>query len=500
MKKLAFAGLAALLSVVLAVPTIGQEAKTFDFADGKLPEGLVVAGDVTVDKNRSQQEGGASLRVGPGGSVTYTFQEQPAAGRVEFVVYEDGVSIDKPKAGHNYGVLYGVGQGAGKPVLVTGSIYAAYLGGNEAYSLGDFTPGTGELPSHKVSYLGLKRTEGWHKWTFDMNAEKGLVVSHNGKALPAARFDWNKTRIAGINQVVIFGDKAGGKQVVWVDMISATPGAEMKANPTPPPPPPPVVPAADPEVPAAERVKLNDKVASIHPRLLFTAAEIPAIKAKISQGQGAQFWERLLGYLPASSADPSKAEYLTNATDGMRQGFWKMPTVAVHYAVTGDKASYEKGLGFLKMLLAKENWETGGETDSGMSSANIMFGAALLYDTLYNDLPVEFRNQFRDKLLTMARRQYYRGHLKKAGGTHYWQNDPQNNHRWHRDAGMVAALLAVAGECDGREDWMLKEMVKEIAYISKWLPDDGTTHEGPTYMPFGAPYLAVVHEIGRAHV
>lgn len=488
---------AAAVLLLCAMPVLAadtHDTKTFDFADGRLPEGWIVKGDVTIDKNRSNAAGGASLRVGPGGSAIFTFQNAPGAGRVELLVYEDGVSVDKPKAGHNYGVLYGVGQGPDQPALVAGSIYAAYLAGDATYSLGDFTPGSTELPSHKVSYLGLKRTVGWHKWTFDMEAEKGLKVLFDGKA--ASRFDWNTTRIKGINQVVIFGDKAGGKQIVWVDSVSVTAGAEMKAAPTPPPPPPPVVPEADPQIPAAERVKLIGKVAGKHPRLLFSTEDVAGLKAKADRGYGKLMWERLMAYLPSSNA-PKASDYLTNDTDGLRQGFWRMPTVAVHYAVTGDRKSYEKGEGFLRKLLAQDHWQQGTEQDSGMSSANILFGAALLYDTLYNDLPQDLRDQFRDKLLLMARRQYYRGHLKKAGASssHYWQNDPQNNHRWHRDSGLVAALVAVAGECDGREDWMLREMVKEIKYISDWLPVDGTSHEGPTYMPFGAPYLAVVHNI-----
>ncbi len=485
--------LVALVALVMTAPAWAQEAKSFDFADGKVPEGWTVQGDVTIDKDKSQQDSGTSLRVGPGGKATYTFQEAPASGKVEIVVYEDGVSVAKPKGGHDFGALYGIGQGPGKPALVTGAIYASYLAGDTSYSLGDFTPGkAGELPSHKVSFLGLKRTEGWHKWTFTMDAEKGLTVAHNGRNLPANRFDWNKSRIEGMNQVIILGDKADGKQVVWVDTVNVTPGEPMKAKPTPPPPPPPAVPEADPEVSAADVVKLQDKVAGKHPRLLFTAEDIPALKAKAA-GPGAMFWERVNAYLPACKP-PEEPKFQRDATDGQRQGMWRMPTVAVHYAMTGDKQSYEKGLGYMQMLLKLENWETGGETDSGMSSANISIGAALLYDALYNDLPEDFRNKFRDKLLTMARRQYHRGHLKKAGGTHYWQNDPQNNHRWHRDAGMVLSLLAVAGECGGKENWMLGEMVKEIAYISKWLPEDGTTHEGPTYMPFGAPYLALVHD------
>ncbi len=135
-----------------------------------------------------------------------------------------------------------------------------------------------------------------------------------------------------------------------------------------------------------------------------------------------------------------------------------------------------------------ENWETG-ELDSGMSSANIMVGAALAYDWLYNDLEPAFRRQYRDKLLLMARRQYHQGHLMKLKGKHYWQGDPANNHRFHRNAGMVLAILAASEEDKEDDDWLLTRALEEMRYVVKWLPEDGGCHESPTYAVFGNTHL-----------
>jgi hypothetical protein len=252
------------------------------------------------------------------------------------------------------------------------------------------------------------------------------------------------------------------------------------------PPPPPVVPDTDPAV--EKPILLASAVRGQHPRLLFTAADIPAMRQR-AQGSGKVFFDRLMAYLPVCKA-PDHTHYQTDATDGQRQGMWRLPTVALHYVLTGNKQSFDNTVAFMKALLAVDNWETGEERDSGMSAANIMVGAALAYDWLYNDLDPGFREAFRQKLLLQARRMVYGGHLERNADVHYWQQDPQNNHRFHRDAGLALCALAAAPDGPGG-DWILSKTFDEIKFIHDWLPPDGTSHESPSYMIFGNPYLVL---------
>ena len=250
----------------------------------------------------------------------------------------------------------------------------------------------------------------------------------------------------------------------------------------------PVLPAQDP-VPD-KRVVIKKEVQGVHPRLFFSPDEIPELR-KLAYGEGKQFFEQIESYLPVSGP-PDHTKFLKDATDGQRQGLWKMPTAAIHYIITGEQNSFNKALGFLKVLINLEHWEEGGETDSGMSAANIMIGAAIVYDCLYNDMDPEFREAFRKKLLLQARRMYYFGHmnyLNNRGG--YWRQDPQNNHRWHRNAGLALCVLAVADEARTDDDWIMTKTLEELQFIAKWLPEDGTSHESPSYMIFGAGHLTL---------
>ena len=226
-----------------------------------------------------------------------------------------------------------------------------------------------------------------------------------------------------------------------------------------------------------------------HPRLLFGADDVERMKDNLTGPIGSIIDEQFRAYLRASGP-PAKPGFQRNATDAQRQGFWRMPTLAVHYTLTGDRDTLAKGRGFLEMLVDLEHWETGGERDSGMGAANIMVGAALLYDALHNDLDPAFRERVRQKLLTHARRMYRGGHLNENNATAYWQNDPQNNHRWHRNAGLMLCLLAAYQGSD-EEKALLRKAGHDLDYVARWLPEDGTSHEGPTYMIFGGSHLIV---------
>ncbi|MEX0886726.1 MAG: DUF4962 domain-containing protein [Phycisphaeraceae bacterium] len=247
------------------------------------------------------------------------------------------------------------------------------------------------------------------------------------------------------------------------------------------------VPATDPAV--DEPIELVEATRGRHPRLLFTEDDLDELRER-AENEGRAFFEHLASYggpPPARDA----VEFQTNATDGQRQGLWRMPSVALHYAITGEQRSFDRALGFLELMLELDHWEVGGEADSGMSHGNLMAGVALIYDVLYNDLAPAFREQVRAKLLEHARRQYYLGHQNIAGGPGYWQGDTHNNHRWHRNVGLMLAAIAIA-EPD-REDhhWILEKAAEDLAYVMAWMPEDGTSHESPSYLVFGGVHLTL---------
>ncbi len=449
-----------------------------------------IVGRATIDATQAKT-GRASLRLPPQSKAELKIANSDGAGSVEFWVYDD-MTLPQDPTGRQTGPRWGLKMANGR-ILAVGCLYAPYLSGDKTYAASESPDGKAWLV--RVSYLGeSRRSKGWHKWSFSLHPDQGVSIAFNSKDVNAARlrFDWNKSEFSGFSSVVFLGDDSENGATLWVDDLVAKTGGKMNVAPTPPPPPPPVVPENDP--PAEKIVSLQYRNLSTHPRLLFGLEDITRLRSFVQSPAGKPAMDRLLAYRRASKP-PANTQFLTDATDGQRQGFWRLPTVALHYVLTGDKASLADAVGFLKFFQSLPYWETGSERDSGMSSANILIGAALAYDWLYNDLDPVFRETFRQTLWQKARAQYHGGHLMKNPGTHYWQSDPQNNHRWHRDAGMTLAALAAA-RGDKSEQWLLSKIADELDFVAQWLPEDGTSHESASYLAFGAAHLTLALQAG----
>lgn len=438
-------------------------------------------GDAGVDATKKHSTSAGAFRLAPGAKMTLTLRPEAGSGRVSLWVFDDGSGPSEEAVKERHvGPRWGVTQPDGR-ALAGSILHAPYLAGDSRYVVSE----TDQKIWHMVSGI-TPRAPGWHEWVFEFDAKTGGKVMMDGK--PARDFDWNKTKNQGFSGLVLYGDSADAKkpQTIWVDDIKVALGPPMEIAATPPPPPPPVVPDQDP-APEGAVPELAEALRGKHPRLLFTAGDVPKLKAFYNSEAGAVWRTKLEGYVPACNP-PADETFLKDATDGQRQGFWKLPSVALHYVLTGDKKSFEKTVAFMKKLESMPNWESAPEVDSGMSAANIMIGAALAYDWLYNDLDPAFREKYRQKLILQSRKMYHGGHLKKNPGIHYWQNDPQNNHRWHRNAGLALSVLT-SYEGKPGEQWLLQKTAEELAFINQWLPGDGTGHEGPSYMTFGGNHL-----------
>ena len=449
-----------------------------------------LTGNVFVDASKAHT-GKASLKIQPKSRAELKLSTADGAGSAEFWVYDE-MKLPKDVKARQAGPRWGLKMSTGR-ILSVGCFYAPYLSGERTYTVSESPDGKMWLA--KVAYLGeSKRSAGWHRWAFTLDPDKGGSIAFDGKDVNAARprYDWNQSEFSGFSSVVFFGDDAEDGATLWIDDLKASSSGKMNVAPTPPPPPPPVVPDQDP--PAEKPVTLHYKNLSVHPRLLFGPEDIARMRQFVQSPEGKPLMEGLLRYRGASKP-PAKALFLTDATEGQRQGLWRLPTVALHYVLTGDKASFDDALGFLKLFQSLPNWETGSERDSGMSSANILIGAALAFDWLHNDLDPAFRETFRQTLWQKARAQYHGGHLMKNPGTHYWQGDPQNNHRWHRDAGMTLAALAAATGAPS-EQWLLGKISDELDFVAQWLPEDGTSHESASYLVFGGAHLTLALQAG----
>ena len=437
---------------------------------------------VSIDTNEKQSDdSSSSLSFANTGYLQMGLSPDIHAGSVTFYTKENMHVIGDPKKYHT-GPHFYVYDDKGR-TLSMGILYAKYLAGDKTYTFSNFKRNeSGGSPFSGIQYVGVQRKAGWNKWTFNVTEDRVASISLNDKKID--RINLEKVTFSGIQGIGIKADQKGGQHSLHVDNITYTLGKKLE-----PIKEPALTPDKDPQIEAS--ISIVDSLKGKHPRLLFTAEDIPAIR-EMAKNEGKFFMDRVTAYVP-SCRTPNHTKFLTNATDGQRQGLWRLPTVCMHWVVTEDPNSLAEAKNFLKFLIELEQWEQGREHDCGMSSANIMIGAALAYDILYHELDPAFREQARKKLLLMARRQYYHGHMGLAKSVQYWQGDPANNHRWHRNAGMVLATLAAADDVNGENDyqWILEMCKKDMDYVNKWLPADGTSHESPSYLVFGLTHLCL---------
>lgn len=469
-------GLFAVVSLITAMA--GAEELSSDFSTESALKQWKISGEVAVDPGVTHK-GKAAVKVGPGGKAVWNLRDTDGSGKVSFWVKDEGGQPENAKS-RAIGPRWGVLQSDGR-VLVFGKMYAPFLDGGKTYVIVD----SDQKNWHTLQYVGEKQNTDWNLWEFNFDSKSGITVSRNGKLIK--RYDWQKGQIKGFNGITLLGDMSKSSSPnFWVSDVQVTLGPAMNVNPSGQATVKSVVPEKDPAV--ETKVELVKDIRNIHPRLFFTKADLPGMREWLKTDDGKEALKKMEDTV-RSSNPPKDRVFLGDATDGQRQGLWSAPTVGMHYLLTGDQKSKEIAIGFMKVFLECEHWEVKPEPDAGMSSANIAIGAAMLYDWLYDELEPEFRTKFRDKLLTMARRQYYGGHLNLNKTTAYWQGDPANNHRWHRNAGMTLCVLAAAEDDKEDDEWILTKLKEELDYVNKWLPEDGSTHEGPGYMIFGLGHL-----------
>jgi hypothetical protein len=239
-------------------------------------------------------------------------------------------------------------------------------------------------------------------------------------------------------------------------------------------------------------IPFKKEMLKVHPRLLFSKEDM-ARWPQTTRTDQKFIWDVAGGYFDVCGSAPSTQGEPWNKGDGwQRIGWWRGVTTVLLYAKTGDRKYAQHAIDLMMAMCASEHWELGGEQDYGMGTGNIMATVALIYDTTYDLLSEPQRQIVRKRLWLAADRFYHYGfnEFKKLpnAAVRYWENDPQNNHRWHRLCGYLLGCLAIYGEEPGIDGY-LDNAIQEAQFVLKWLPEDGSCHESVAYQAFGTQFL-----------
>jgi hypothetical protein len=218
---------------------------------------------------------------------------------------------------------------------------------------------------------------------------------------------------------------------------------------------------------------MRSDLAGTHPRLYFTQADIATIRQR-ALGPCSWFYNKAKsdfgGYVNQRTPDTPGTwkDYLF--------GFWGQFAMCMFYLVEGDTSYANTARSWALFYAGRSDWLT-----DDIVPMEITSGMALTYDILY-------------AYLTPSDRAALRTALKRSIDTiqprffvdQYWTNDYQNNHMHNRIHGLAHASFAIYGDDPAINVQTAADLaVGCYQQVVAWLPDDGSTHEGPGYWDYG---------------
>ena len=217
------------------------------------------------------------------------------------------------------------------------------------------------------------------------------------------------------------------------------------------------------------------------PRLFLTPAKLEQVKRKIS-GSHAELWamvrenaEGLLGRMPSPKYD---------SEGDMRSNGRGIPWQALVWLVSGDARCREGAKRWMLRICEFPRWER----NNSLAAGECLFGVAVGYDWLHDQLDDQERTLVRDKLVYQAEA------LSKAPPVHHDMWLANHNHVEH--LGLAAAGFALRGEVPQAEAW-IRQADAVFRKALEFSGRDGGSTEGHQYWAYSAESILRYAELAR---
>lgn len=228
-----------------------------------------------------------------------------------------------------------------------------------------------------------------------------------------------------------------------------------------------------------------------HPRLYFSAAEVPGLRKLRGQGEHARIWKNLAESAEWCLTKPPRSKWIAPASgdmnlydrfNGMMQDMASMEHLAFAYAYSGEPRYLD---GARTWTLAccriwKAEAEGAADTSKAYAVMRLLKGLAIAYDLLYPALEAGQKKELREAIAAIGQK-YYQWYLKNPSlGLVGGQQGSHHSTVEVTSFGVVA--LALLGEVPEAADW-LALMEKKFAgnLLPRGLTPSGSHAEGPTF-------------------
>lgn len=240
-------------------------------------------------------------------------------------------------------------------------------------------------------------------------------------------------------------------------------------------------------------VKLKPELKNVHPRLFFTASDLPKMRER-AKGADKELWLETLKVIKSFGTnipDVNDEDLYKSGLAERKKGTmtqyslaFRISQISFAYAIERD----EKYLDLAKKLtLAACDMPIWGyktnKPNVDLPPAHLLYAVAFAYDTLFDKLTNEERTFIKDKLIKQSRLMYDYFKYKPNKRYTYTQN-----HTWIPMAGLAIASYALMDETDEAQDWArLSRSVFERTMLA--FGTDGYFYESFHYFGFAFRWM-----------
>ncbi len=208
----------------------------------------------------------------------------------------------------------------------------------------------------------------------------------------------------------------------------------------------------------ARPVTLKKEHLNAHPRLFFTAADIPNLRSK-AKGAGKDLWEDTLKdiqTLRRPLPDPKDEDLYKSGIDKRKASSitqyefaFQIAQTSLTYVIEQDERYLKAAKEWVAVACEMPLWGyTYNRPNVDLPPAHLLYALAFAYDVLHDKLTAAEKETIRNKLVKQGRLMY--DYFKYKSGKRYTYTQ---NHTWIPMAGLAIAAYAIMDEVPEVGEW-----------------------------------------------
>jgi hypothetical protein len=205
-------------------------------------------------------------------------------------------------------------------------------------------------------------------------------------------------------------------------------------------------------------VKMRPELVGKHPRLFFTAEDLPRFREK-AKNSDKELWQAVLKdiqTLRRNAPDPKDEDLYKSGLDKRKKGSisqyefaFQISQTSFAYAIEQDPKYLEAAKKWTLAACEMPLWGyTYNKPNVDLPPAHLLYAVAFAYDVLYDKLTKEEREIIKNKLIKQGRLMYDYFKYKPKKRYTYTQN-----HTWIPMAGLAIAAYVLMDETEEVKDW-----------------------------------------------